>query len=204
MDYTLNMVAAEDHPTLCTDLSRLIGDQFDKHGISCGRSMTLDRLAARYFEMNMRLIQPAPRRVHISGQTHASLGELSRRGKDDTSARDAWASVFRLRQLLVEGANVNAFLSKNNRRATGWDGLLWHYGMHHFHLGSETDKDGFIKRSGHLLFAIVAPLDAYFVDVRPHPPPRGVEWVSQELLRIVHSNWPKLIEANVLQGVRGS
>ena len=60
------------------------------------------------------------------------------------------------------------------------------------------------KRSGHLLFAIVAPLDAYFVDVRPHPPPGGVEWVSQELLRIVHSNWPELIEANVLHGVRGS
>ena len=76
--------------------------------------------------------------------------------------------------------------------------------MHHFHLGSETDKDGFVKRSGHLLFAIVAPLDAYFVDVRPHPPPGGVEWVSQELLRIVHSNWPELIEANVLHSVCGS
>ena len=190
--------------TLCSDLSRLIQGQFDKHGISYSRSMTLDRLAARYFEMNIRLIQPAPRRVHFSDQTHASLGELSRRSKKDTPDRGTWAAVFRLRQLLVEGANVNAFLSKNGRRATGWDGLLWHYGMHHFHLGGETDKDGFVKRSGHLLFAIVAPLDAYFVDVRPHPPPSGVEWVRQELLRIVHSNWPKLIEANVLQGVHGS
>ena len=190
--------------TLFTDLSGLIRGQFEKHGISYDRSMKVDRLAARYFEMNIRLIQPAPRRVHISGQTHGSLGELSRQGRDDTSARNAWTSVFRLRELLVEGANVNAFLSKNIRRATGWDGLLWHYGMHHFHLGGETDNSGFMKRSGHLLFAIVAPLDAYFVDVRPHPLPRGVEWVSQELLRIVHSNWPELIEANVLQGVRGS
>ena len=190
--------------TLFSDLSRLIHGQFDKHGISYGPSMTLDRLVARYFEMNTRLIHPAPRQVHFSNQTYDSLGELSRRGRDDTSSRNAWAAVFRLRQLLVEGANVNAFLSKNLRRATGWDGLLWHYGMHHFHLGSETDKDGFVKRSGHLLFAIVAPLDAYFVDVRPHPPPGGVEWVSQELLRIVHSNWPELIEANVLHGVDGS
>ena len=189
---------------LCSDLSHLIQGQFDKHGISHGRSMTLDRLVARYFEMNIRLIHPAPRRVHFSDQAHASLGELSRQSKDDTSARDAWTAVFRLRQLLVEGANVNAFLSKNIRRATGWDGLLWQYGMHHFHLGCETDKDGFVKRSAHLLFAIVAPLDTYFVDVRPHPPPFGVEWVSQDLLRIVHSNWPKLIEANVLQGVHGS
>ena len=104
--------------TLCSDLSRLIHGQFDKHGISYGRSMTLHCRAARNFEMNMRQIQPAPRRVHFSDQTHASLGELSRRGMDDTSARDAWAAGFRLRQLLVEGADINAFLSKNIRRAT--------------------------------------------------------------------------------------
>ena len=189
--------------SLCSDLSRLIRGQFDKHGICYDHSMALHELAARYFEMNMRRIQPTPRQVHFSDQTHDSLSELSRRGKDDTSVRDAWAAVFRLRQLLVEGANVNALLSKNIRSATGWDGLLWHYGMHHFHLGSETDKDGFVD-SGHLLFAIVAPLDAYFVDIRPHPPPRGVEWVSQELPRIVHSNWPKLIEANVLHGIHGT
>ena len=190
--------------TLRSDLSRLIQGQFDKHGISYDRSMTVNRLVARYFEMNIRMIQPAPRQVHFSDQTCASLGELSRRSKDNTPARVAWAAVFRLRQLLVESANVNAFLSKNISRATGWDGLMWQYGMHHFHLGNETDKDGFVKRSGHLLFAIVAPLDAYFVDVRPHPSPGGVEWVSQELLRIVHLNWPKLIEAKVLHGIHGS
>ena len=191
--------------TFYSDLSRLIHREFDKHGISYGRSMTIDRLAARYLEMTIRQIHPAPRRVHFSDQTQASLGELSRRGAKDTSARDAWGAVFRLRQILVEGGTVNAFLSRNIRRATGWDGLLWQYGLHHFHLGSESTRDGFVKRSGHLLFAIVAPQDVYFVDVRPHPPRGGgIEWVSQELLRIVHLNWPKLIEASVLHGVRGA
>ena len=76
--------------------------------------------------------------------------------------------------------------------------------MHHFHLSSRLNKDGFVKRSRYLLFAIIATRDAYFVDVRLHPKRRGVEWVSQDLLRIVHSNWPQLIEANVLHGVRGS
>ena len=166
--------------------------------------MPLHRLVARYFEMNVRHIHPVPRRVHFSGQTHASLGKLLRPGHDKTSARDAWGTVFRLRQLIFNGANVNAFLSKNIRSATGWDGLLWHYVMHHFHLSSDVGVDGFVKRSDRLLFAIVAPLDAYFVDVRPHPPKDGVEWVSQELLHIVHSNWPQLIEANVLHGVCGT
>ena len=187
--------------TLLSDLSRLIEGQLDKNSISYDQSMPLHRLVARYFEMNVRQVQPVPRRVHFSDRTHASLGELSRRGKDDPSAQNAWGVVFRLRQLLVEGANVNGFLSTRIRRATARDGLLWHYGMHHFHLGGEMDVDGFVKRSDHLLFAIVAPEDAYFVDVRQHPPRDGVEWVRQELLHIVHSNWPQLIEENILHGV---
>ncbi len=189
---------------LRSDLSRLIQGQLDEHGISWPRSMPLDRLVARCFEMNIRQIHPASRQVHFSDRATASLGELARQGKDDKSARDAWTGVFRLRQLHVEGANVNAFLSKSIRDLQGWDGLLWQYGMHHFHLGHDQDKDGFVERSGQLLFAIVGPKDVYFVDVRPHPPRRGVEWVSQELLRIVHSNWPHLIEANVLKGVCGN
>ena len=189
--------------TFHSDLSRLIRGQFDKHGISYDCLMPLDRLTARYFEICMRRIQLGPRRVHFSDETHVSLGELSCQGKDDTSAWDSWRAVFRLRQLLVDGDNVNGFLTRTIRRAAGFDGLLWHYGMHHFHLGRGTDKDGFVERSDYLLFAIVAPLDAYFVDVRRHPAPRGIGWVSQGLPRIVHSNWPKLIEKSVLNGVSG-
>ena len=189
--------------SLESDLSRLIRDQFNKNGICFKPSIRLERLTARYFEMTTRLIQPVPRDVHFSDQIHTSLGELSRQGESDSSARDAWGMVFGLRQHLVDGVNVNAFLSKNIRNADGWDGLLWTYGMHHFHLGRQTDKDGFVERSKHLLFAIVTPTDAYFVDVRPHPPKDGIGWVSQELLRIVHASWPSLTEANVLHGVSG-
>ena len=148
---------------LCSDLEALIRGQFAKHGISYDRSMTLPCLAARYFEMNVRRIQPARRRVHFSDQIHASLGELSRQPGADRSAHDAWATVFRLRHLFVEGTNVNAFLSTGIRSATGWDGLLWNYGMHHLHLSSGMNKGGFVKRSPYLLFAIIATLDAYFV-----------------------------------------
>lgn len=190
--------------TLYSDLSRLIRGQFHKHGISYDRSMPLHRLTARYFEMSMRRIQPGARRVHFSDETQASLGEISRRGKNGTAPRDAWRAVFGLRRLLADGDNVNGFLTTNIGRAAALDGLLWHYGMHHFHLGHETDQDGFVERSDHLLFAIVAPMDAYFVDVRPHPARQGIGWVSQDLLRIVHSNWPKLIEANVFHGISGS
>lgn len=189
--------------TLRADLSRLIRGQFDELGIRYPRSIGIERLTARYFEMTIRRIHPTPRRVRFSEQSHASLDELSGRGTDDCSARAAWRAAFRLRKLLADGENVDAYLSRTIGDAGFRDGLLWQYGMHHFHLGAESPEDGLVDRSDYLLFAIVAPEDVYFVDVRPHPPPGSVAWVRQDLLRIVQSNWPRLLEAHVLRGVDG-
>ena len=75
--------------------------------------------------------------------------------------------------------------------------------MHHFHLSKKVEASGFVKRSDYLLFAIITQENAYFVDVRPHRDPQSLGWVRQELLKIVHSNWPELIESNVLRGVTG-
>ena len=65
---------------------------------------------------------------------------------------------------------------------------------------------GFFRRSRHLLFAVIAPEHAYFVDIRPHPRPNpeDVGWVEQDLVRIVYSNWPELITPSVLRGVKGT
>ena len=73
--------------------------------------------------------------------------------------------------------------------------------MHHFHLSQEVMKTGFVKRSDYLLFAIVTGQAAYFVDVRPHLEPQGLQWVRQDLLTIVHSNWPELVEPHLLKGI---
>ena len=41
------------------------------------------------------------------------------------------------------------------------------------------------------------------MDVRPHPDD-PIGWVRQDLLNIVHRNWPELIEPHILGGVKGS
>ena len=166
-------------------------------------------LAARYLEMLNRRITPLPRRVHFSEEIHESLGKLRREKvtKQREKAAEAWKAVFLLWHLFTEGETVNSFLSKGIDSATGErsiDGLLWDFGMHHLHLSKEVEKSGFVKRSDYLLFAIVAQEDAYFVDVRRHPRHGDLGWVRQDLLRIVHSNWPKLVEPNILRGVKGT
>lgn len=168
--------------------------------------MDIRSLVARYLEVLNRRITPIPRDVHFSEEIHESLGKLKREkvATKQEEAAEAWQSVFLIRHLLAEGKNVNCFLSKGVSFATGKkskDGLLWDFGMHHFHLSREVEQNGFVKRSAYLLFAIVTEENAYFVDVRRHPRPGDLGWVRQDLLRIVHSNWPQLLESKVLRGV---
>ena len=76
--------------------------------------------------------------------------------------------------------------------------------MHHFHLSQNPEDLEFVERSYYLLFAIVGDGDVFFVDVRPHHDPEELQWVRQDLLQIVHSNWPEITESRVLHGVAGS
>ena len=187
-----------------SDLKLAIVSEFQRQGISFPESADLDHLASRYLEMRICRIEPVPRKVHFSEEIHDSLGNLSRetdpkvRGK----ALEAWGRVFYLRHLFESGDTVMPFLSRevNNTEPKKPDGLLWDYAMHHLHLSRRDGRHGFVKGSRWLLFVIVADQDVFFVDVRPHVDPEKFQWVHQDLLDIVHNNWPELTESRVLHG----
>ena len=188
------------------DLADIVRGCFRQEGIEYCGSGDPGEMAALYCETRIRRIMPRPREVHFSDEIHSSLGGLARETDADKrdEALEAWRTVFALRQLLVSGENVTQLLSKRVARATTKDGMLWDFGMHHFHLRRRLDDSGrFVERSDYLLFAIIADDAAYFVDIRKHHDPEGLGWVRQDLLRIVHSNWPALVESHELRGVTG-
>ena len=192
-----------------SDLVRIIKQQFDKVGILHDNNMDVVGLAASYLEMLNRRIVPIRRSVHFSEEIHNSLGALRRKAdmEQQDGAADAWGAVFLIRYLLTEGINVNGFLSTRINFVTDQrskDGLLWDFGLHHFHLSKKFNASGFVERSDYLLFAIITQESAYFVDVRLHRDPQGLGWVRQDLLQIVYANWPELIESNILRGVKGT
>ena len=189
-----------------SDLEHILKQQFDEHNISYKENWDVNALVAHYFEMLKRRIAPIPRKVHFSKEILDSLGQLSRQAdlQQHKEAAEAWGVVFDISYLLKVGENVNAFLSKNITRAASLDGLLWDFGMHHFHLSKKVKQSGFIKRSDYLLFAIVTQDNVYCVDVRPHPQQGDLGWVRQDLLIIVYANWPELIKAKILRGVEGT
>ena len=191
-----------------SDLKLAIVSEFRHQGISFPECADVDLLASRYLEMRIRRIEPGLHKVHFSEEIHDSLGNLARETdpKVHEKALEAWGTVFHLRHLFESGDTVMSFLSKevNNTEPKKPDGLLWDYAMHHLHLSRKDDGDGFVKRSDWLLFVIVADQEVFFVDVRPHEDPEKFQWVRQDLLDIVHSNWPELAESRVLHGFTGA
>ena len=189
---------------LRNDLEDIVRTYLSQESVSYVDGNSLDDLVARYCEVRIRHIDPVPRSVHFSTELHDTLGRLA--GESDTQgkARDAWRTVFRLHHLFTSGGDLTPYLSRRIKDAASRDGLLWDYGMHHFHLSSRIEKSGLIKRSNYLLFAIVTDDCAYFVDVRKHREPQNLQWVRQDLLGIVHTNWPEITAALALRGVDGS
>lgn len=204
------------------DLENIIKCRLDAAGIEYESDTSINNLASWYYDLLVRRIEPVPREVHFSEELNYTLGELSSgkptseklaskelAKKTDTEleeeARKAWGATFRLSVLLETGCNVLGFLTKDidYLHLTKKDRLLWGLSIHHFHLGREPDKnrEEFIERSDYILFAVITETDAYFVDIRAHPKELE-DWIQPDLLEIVWSNWPALIEAHALRGVK--
>ena len=189
-----------------SDLIDIVKRYFTTEGISFEDTGDASDFVARYCEMRIRRIDPRPRDVHFSREIHQSLGKLACENDNDNrdSAIEAWRTVFYLRHLFVTGGRVTPHLSRKVDDSMKTDGLLWDYGMHHFHLCRKLDESGFVERSDYLLFAFVADFEVYFVDVRKHHDPDNLLWVRQDLLRIVYVNWPELTDARVLHWLSGN
>lgn len=188
------------------DLVDIVEDFFFKNGIKYEKGGSASDFAARYFEMRVRRIDPKPRSVFFSNQVGNSL---DRHIHDATKAQrkaalEARQAVSDIKHIFESGGDVRPYLSKTIDNSKCKDGMLWEWGIHHFHLSTQHDKTGFIKRSDYLLFAIIYDDAALFIDVRKHRHPEGLEWVRQDLLDTVHSSWPQILYPYELRGVTGN
>lgn len=101
------------------------------------------------------------------------------------------------------GQTLKPHLSKKSDKPDYKDLMFYDWGIFHFHLGINPDQksQGFVERTGDLLFAIADSHTArmYLIDIHPHT----VGFTNQDLLRILEENWPELIEPYALKGVNG-
>ena len=137
-----------------------------------------------YLNLLKRLVAPMPRVIKKSNG-FVCPNELSE-------------GLIQVERKIKLGEDLSPNLSRLLRRSNFNDPLLNHWGIHHIHLGSTIDADGFVARTGPVLFARFDNENAYFIDILPHG-----SWALQNLVSILHNNWPDSIQQFLLKGIVG-
>ncbi len=103
-----------------------------------------------------------------------------------------------LETMIKEGRSLFPYLSRQIFNASEQDGMLFDWGILHFHLGTDPDAKykGMIKGTREILYAIVAEDDVYFLLIAKH----GL-WANKALLQLVKKEFPHIIEPYKLHGV---
>ncbi len=157
-----------------------------------------------YINWTSRQVAPRPRLVHLSyvlksnplffaAEYRPALDEIVsklRRGEDITpnlsrGIKTAYESQKKAKRLPL-------------RKRRDLDLLLNDWGVHHLHLSTEIELDGFVKRTGPLLFAIFRPNDAYLIDLVDHG-----GWTREQVIRTIANEWPEAGIVYQLNGVVG-
>lgn len=168
-----------------TDLSLTINFQQDwveilcqklaERGYSTNSSQhDSDALCIQYFNVLKRQIDAKPRKTLVS--------------KEFNRPKQYQTGIRLIRRKVESGQDLTPHLSKNIKSLDYHDALLNDWGIYHFHLGDSSEKTGFIKRTGPVLFARVTDEYFYMLDVLGHG-----SWSQQRLVEIIHDNWQESI-----------
>ena len=96
-----------------------------------------------------------------------------------------------IEQKIQNGESLLPHASRGILNANRTDGLLFHWGIHHFHLGTVADPTHpfLVSRTDFVLYAMMTSTMAYFLAVDRHG-----RWIDLDLLRLVKSNFPEVLE----------
>lgn len=169
----------------------------DDFGVKYKTKDELIDLLVKLFTFYEKYITPQKRRVYYSRELTAKTAELPGKIQAAISKMDIWVQ---------DGIDINCFQSRGLYGSGSRDYQNALYGVVHLHLSADekdiepVKKGKFAKPSEYLLFALFQADSAYFLDVVHHPEalkqgrPIVTEWTSANILKIIESNWPELLE----------
>ena len=173
---------------LLRNLGMLVRHSLTEAGYDVSPIETDDRKTlVTWMKVNRYEIRPLPRQV------------LKARGFDPQGHE---AGIEILENAIRRGDPIRKHMTKRVEDIAVHDGLLDYWDIHHLHLGTEIDpKSGLIKRTNHILLCRFDDERAYFIMVAPHGARAPDTWYRQEMLEIIHDNWPESIDFARVPGV---
>ncbi|MGE6599890.1 hypothetical protein [Bacillus proteolyticus] len=141
-------------------------------------------ISLQYFNLLRRRISAVPRKILIA--------------KEFMCPSELQLGFNKVKEKIEQGIDLLPHLSRKIVDLDYDDDLLNDWDVYHLHLGTILEADGFVKRTGPVLFVRFDEQNAYFINVMGHG-----NWTNQDIIRIIHRNWPKSIESYRLTGVIG-
>lgn len=171
LQYKIEIDLCEDYSELVQAWMKSFDLQPDKNG---------EDLWYEFFNLQKKSVSPQKRIVHYSKEFVCPSGvELG---------------LKLLVQKFENGDDVSLHLSKDAASPSEFDGLLYDWGIYHFHLGEVFDyQTGRIERTGPVLFAKIDNENVYCINIYSHGKNVQQPWTKQDLLKIIHNNWPQTI-----------
>jgi hypothetical protein len=141
-----------------------------------------DEVSIFYFEYYFRVLPQIQYEVYISKELI-----------NNPLYHDFKSVIETIKQKAINGEDLKPYLSKGIKNLKKSDGMINDWGVYHFHLGDELLSNGFIKRTGELLFIYrdfkLNPNKLYFLDICHHG-----DWSKRKTIEIVHNNWQEAID----------
>jgi hypothetical protein len=157
--------------SLETDYASILGGALTALGYPPANGTPWRELLLRRFNLKKRMVSATPRTLH----TAAGI----------VVPPELQAGYNLVTEKLQNGADVRPHLSRKLAEINFKDELLNDWGILHFHLGTVLEGDGFMTRTGPLLFARIDPQNAYLLGVGTH-----AHFSSQVLVQTLVDIWP--------------
>ncbi|MEZ5529534.1 MAG: hypothetical protein R3E57_06325 [Porticoccaceae bacterium] len=169
---------------LLVDWKNILVNELKMAGYAPDQGVGVEDISFQYYYIKKREIVVSPRKVLRSDVFGCPA--------------DLMVGLSKFESEVTSGKNLNPYLSRGLRNLDYDDLLLNDWGIYHFHLGEKIESDGFVNRTGPLLFARVSDDTAYLINIFKHG-----GWSKKELIEIVHRNWPQSIEHYKVKGILG-
>jgi hypothetical protein len=165
------------------DGSDFLRSQLQAIGYSASATESPEQVSLNYFNLLKRLIPSYPRQVLVSNKF--------------SCPQELEMGLEIIKKKIRNGEDLRPHLSRKIENLDYNDALLNDWGIHHLHLGTSLNASGFITGTGPLVFARFDNERAFLINVMEHD-----NWSRQELIRILHENWPDSISSFRLDRIR--
>ena len=137
-----------------------------------------------------RIVTAIPREIH--------------KAKTFSVPQEHAVALITIEQKIRNGEWIVPYLHKKITLPDYDDLLLNDWGIHHLHLGTKVCADGFVNRTGQLLYVCFSDtidfygsgdIGAYFIGVMDHH-----TFTAQALIQILYDNWPHILQPMKLGG----